>query len=94
MSRFSPSLSPSDVKNGWKQLQHTFLDQSNTFCFMNFGVKLSEELRSRWVDRAASFNVESGVLRHNIKFLSILRISFEYLSVYCIRVGTQKIQIA
>jgi hypothetical protein len=36
---------PYDIKNGWKQLQHTFLDQPNTFCFMNFALKLSAELR-------------------------------------------------
>jgi hypothetical protein len=37
---------PYDGENGWKRLQHTFLDQPNTFCFMNFAQKLSAELRS------------------------------------------------
>ena len=37
---------PYDGQNGRKGLQHTFLHQPNTFCFMNFAVKLSAELRS------------------------------------------------
>ena len=37
---------PYDGKNRWKRLQQIFLDQPNTFCFMNFTLKLSAELGS------------------------------------------------
>ena len=40
---------PYDGKKCSKLLQHTFLDQPNTFCFMNFALKLSAELRSESV---------------------------------------------
>ena len=37
---------PSEGKIGCKQLQHTFLDQWNTFCFKNFAQQITVELRS------------------------------------------------
>ena len=37
---------PCEGKLGWNQLQYTFPDQWNTFCFMNFAQKLAVEPKS------------------------------------------------
>ena len=69
---------PYNGKNGWKQLQHTFLDQPNTFCFVNFALKLSAELRSDQKRGHSKGKICILIIFHHMNiYFSTLNMSFK-----------------